>query len=1087
MATWAAGDPVDLSKATITFEWGTGDGSSEYSGAAITDPTLPTTISIKAEGAAEATAVTVSGSGLTLSWVNANDVAATGAMKDAGKYYVQVAAGTSTAYTGTGKTTTYFEITPLTLNVEAKSSDVEKVYGFDYQASKADFYNIVAGTAATKFANDGGVSALGHPVEALYADNNAGTKTFTIVGNTFKNYVVAIAESKKTGTLVIDKRPLKVIAADKECNYKDGTVIDGANWNYTYSTVTGGENEGFIAADLEEDGITPKSGVLTFSAAVIKNQNSLELYNGNAGVYSVTPTVTSANYLITTQAGTLRVIPRNLDAEGLVFTLSGFDTYNGYDQTPTLTVTDNGETVPATQFVVKYKVLNNGTPTGDELAAIKEAGDYRAYITAAPTASNYAGNAVEKNINLKKASLIAKFLGYTKIYDGQAISTDVLNGEGCLYVDGYLGNDTKATVFPTGHATYKMPTVTYTNVNATSATGDDVKPAEGVAKNYDFLYQPGKLIIKKAKVKISLKDVAADYGTPAATPTQWTNLITDIGANSTKTAADVNFTKFVDKLYIQTGVDAHDVPVYNTTAVTTENLFTVLAKTAVNHKVGTVNELNYNYIKGSTITRAAGTNADDYELNAEFTADAFTKNYEFGEVVKATFTINPAGLIVQADPKNKTYGEADPELTYTAPAELTDADKENITISRVPGKNVGTYTITVSGPAVIGNHAITYKTAPFIITKANLKVTAKNQALYTGQKVDDLDEKAFETTGLVAEDKQDIEDALVFAFATTGTGAVAVSNETGHVGELTLASGDYTTYVKGIEIALDDDANNAAATRIRQNYYPTLVYGDLTVLRNDAQTLILNRPLRPAWDADADDIAKDLIEANDGETRRVTFGDFTMYAEKWYAMVLPFNTSVAEVSQKFGYAVVDLMDNTNNRNAVSFKLYMQDIAANTPFLIKVYKQMNMNTVVFSSKEIVNPEDADLVQTDAFGNKFTGTYTAKNADWLTGQDYLFSVNKDNDKYGPAVNGEDAASTSYLNPVCAYITYKNVQNTSAPIIYIEEPGGSTTAISVVNAQVVKGDVDGWYTVNGMKLEGVPTQKGIYINNGKKVVIK
>ena len=29
--------------------------------------------------------------------------------------------------------------------------------------------------------------------------------------------------------------------------------------------------------------------------------------------------------------------------------------------------------------------------------------------------------------------------------------------------------------------------------------------------------------------------------------------------------------------------------------------------------------------------------------------------------------------------------------------------------------------------------------------------------------------------------------------------------------------------------------------------------------------------------------------------------------------------------------------------------------------------------------------------------------------------------------------------------------------------------------------------WYTVNGVKLSGKPTQKGIYVNNGKKVVIK
>ena len=31
------------------------------------------------------------------------------------------------------------------------------------------------------------------------------------------------------------------------------------------------------------------------------------------------------------------------------------------------------------------------------------------------------------------------------------------------------------------------------------------------------------------------------------------------------------------------------------------------------------------------------------------------------------------------------------------------------------------------------------------------------------------------------------------------------------------------------------------------------------------------------------------------------------------------------------------------------------------------------------------------------------------------------------------------------------------------------------------------DAWYSLDGRKLNGKPTKKGLYINNGKKVVIK
>ena len=36
---------------------------------------------------------------------------------------------------------------------------------------------------------------------------------------------------------------------------------------------------------------------------------------------------------------------------------------------------------------------------------------------------------------------------------------------------------------------------------------------------------------------------------------------------------------------------------------------------------------------------------------------------------------------------------------------------------------------------------------------------------------------------------------------------------------------------------------------------------------------------------------------------------------------------------------------------------------------------------------------------------------------------------------------------------------------------------------------GDVtfDGWYTIDGVRLSGKPSKSGLYINNGRKVIIK
>ena len=57
-------------------------------------------------------------------------------------------------------------------------------------------------------------------------------------------------------------------------------------------------------------------------------------------------------------------------------------------------------------------------------------------------------------------------------------------------------------------------------------------------------------------------------------------------------------------------------------------------------------------------------------------------------------------------------------------------------------------------------------------------------------------------------------------------------------------------------------------------------------------------------------------------------------------------------------------------------------------------------------------------------------------------------------------------------------------SAPVLTI---GTETTSLSPVPSPSREGSSQGWYTLDGRKLNGKPTQKGLYIHNGRKVVIK
>ena len=58
-------------------------------------------------------------------------------------------------------------------------------------------------------------------------------------------------------------------------------------------------------------------------------------------------------------------------------------------------------------------------------------------------------------------------------------------------------------------------------------------------------------------------------------------------------------------------------------------------------------------------------------------------------------------------------------------------------------------------------------------------------------------------------------------------------------------------------------------------------------------------------------------------------------------------------------------------------------------------------------------------------------------------------------------------------------------NAPAFVMNFGYGETTGImNVTPAPTQKGD-DGIYTIDGRRIEGQPTQKGIYIQNGKKVI--
>ncbi|WP_168187471.1 MBG domain-containing protein, partial [Pedobacter sp. G11] len=92
-------------------------------------------------------------------------------------------------------------------------------------------------------------------------------------------------------------------------------------------------------------------------------------------------------------------------------------------------------------------------------------------------------------------------------------------------------------------------------------------------------------------------------------------------------------------------------------------------------------------------------------------------------------TIVAKTITVTAAAKGKTFGDADPALTYTFAPALATGDTFSGSLVRVPGENVGTYAINKGTLALNGNYLINYIPANLIISSATITVTANNAVM----------------------------------------------------------------------------------------------------------------------------------------------------------------------------------------------------------------------------------------------------------------------------------------------------------------------------------------------------------------------
>ena len=251
-------------------------------------------------------------------------------------------------------------------------------------------------------------------------------------------------------------------------------------------------------------------------------------------------------------------------------------------------------------------------------------------------------------------------------------------------------------------------------------------------------------------------------------------------------------------------------------------------------------------------------------------------------------------------------------------------------------------------------------------------------------------------------------------------------------------------------------------------------------------------------DSSIDTKNTDLIAKWNGATTSVQLKDRTLVGnEQWNTCCLPADFSVSFLKSAIPMlAPYDItarvLDkaNTSLTDAGVLKLKFVDadvIPAGTPFIIKsniplatipLYAFSIPNVTIDGSSDAI----ARMTQTSADGNvKFVGQWSSFDITNANIHEILY--------FGAENKIGYSQSPRTLKTLRAHLWVKAKEGSSAPAVNsIDIDFGDGDYTSITTANIDSADQQSpWYTLDGRRLQAAPTQKGIYIKNGKTIVIK
>ena len=197
----------------------------------------------------------------------------------------------------------------------------------------------------------------------------------------------------------------------------------------------------------------------------------------------------------------------------------------------------------------------------------------------------------------------------------------------------------------------------------------------------------------------------------------------------------------------------------------------------------------------------------------------------------------------------------------------------------------------------------------------------------------------------------------------------------------------------------------------------------------------------------------------------------TFNADRWNPVCLPFAITAEQITEWFGEEseVAEYIgdEESNGNVTVKFRKKTDGMNANTPYLL--FPKKNVTVSKFPAVEIIA---TDMPKSEGSIFDFVGTYTnqSKGSSEIQMGDYIVS--------GGIF--KKASGGNAIKAFRAYLRQRDVSNAKTVSMLFED---ETTGIAELKDNVVMPTV--YYDLQGRRV--ADPSKGIYIVNGKKVIIK